>query len=199
MKFGSWKIWTAAIPLAVGLGVFLMLGGLNSFHSKPSPAPATASAPALGANATAPQDPTHEKAALEEELKRKPDHPPILLRLAELARDANQPKVAAEYLKKAVAADPKNLDARLELSRTLYELNDVDGALAESTRLLADHPNQIDALYNLGAIYANLGKTDLARQYWTRAVSTDPASESGRKAADALTKIHQLSEPRPPW
>ena len=187
MKFGNWKLWTAAIPLAVGLGVFFVLGGLNSFHSTSPPAPVKA----IDANGPAPQDPTHEKAALEEELKKKPDHAPILLRLAELARDAGQPKQAAEYLKKAVAADSKSLDARLELSRTLYEINDVEGALAETKRLLADRPNQVDALYNIGAIYANLGKADLARQYWTQAVAADPNSDSGRKSADALSKIGQ--------
>jgi tetratricopeptide (TPR) repeat protein len=186
MKLGNWKLWTAAIPLAAGLGVFLLLGGLNSFHTRPTPA---ASVKAVDTNAPAPQDPTHEKAALEEELKKKPGHPPILLRLAELARDAGQPKQAAEYLKQAAAADPKNVDASVELSRTLYEANDVDGALKETKRLLTEHPNQVDALYNLGAIYANLGKPELARQYWAQAVSTDPASDSGRKSADALTKI----------
>jgi protein O-GlcNAc transferase len=139
--------------------------------------------------APAPQDPIHEKAALEEELKQKPDHPPILMRLAELARDGGQPKQAAELLKRAVAADSKNVDARLELSRTLYEIDDVDGAFTETKRILTDNPNQVDALYNIGAIYANLGKADLARQYWTQAVATDPNSDSGRKSADALTKI----------
>ena len=186
MKFGNWKLWAAAIPLAVGVGVFFLLGGLDSVHTKTSPAP---SVKAIDTNAPPPQDPTHEKAALEEELKKKPEHPPILLRLAELAHDVGQPKQAAEYLKRAVAADPRSLDARLELSRTLYEINDVDGALTETKRLLIDHPNQIDALYNIGAIYANLGKTDLARQYWTQAVATDPGSDSGRKSADGLTKI----------
>lgn len=185
MKLGNWKVWTAAIPVVVGAVVFYTLGGLDSLHSSPSAAPAKA----VNTNLPAPQDPVHEKAALEEELKKKPGHAPILLRLAELAHDAGQPKQAADYLKQAVNADPKNVDARLELSRTLYETNDIDGALSETKRLLADHPNQIDALYNIGAIYANLGKTDLARQYWTQAVATDSNSESGRKSADALTKI----------
>ena len=61
--------------------------------------------------------------------------------------------------------------------------------LAETKRLLADHPDQVDGLYNIGAIYANQGNTALARQYWTKAVAADPESESGRKSADALTKI----------
>ncbi len=110
------------------------------------------------------------EAALDEGLKKKPDHPPILLRLAELARDAKQ---------REQAADSTNRDARLEFSRfnvahalvraaspllatpifsTPVTGTDVEGALA-------DHPNQIDALYNIRAIHANLGKIDLARQY----------------------------------
>jgi tetratricopeptide (TPR) repeat protein len=184
MNWGNRKLWTAVIPLGVCASVFLALGGLNSFHSRPTSA---ANVKTVDTNGPAPQDPTHEKAALEEELKKKPGHAPILMRLAELAHD--QPKQAAEYLKQAVASDPKNVDASVELSRTLYELNDVDGALAETKRLLVAHPNQVDALYNLGAIYANLGKFDLARQYWSQAVATDPSSDSGRKSADGLTKI----------
>jgi len=185
MKLGNWKSWITAIPLVAVVLTVLVAAGLKSFHSIPSATPSKAA----DTSAAPPQDRTHEKAALELGLKKKPGHPPILLRLAELARDAGQPKQAVEYLRQAVAADPKNLDARLELSRSLYEINDVDGALAETKRLLADYPNQIDALYNIGAIYANLGKTDLARQYWTNAVATDPNSDSGRKSAAALTRI----------
>ncbi|MGA7412355.1 MAG: tetratricopeptide repeat protein [Bryobacteraceae bacterium] len=193
MRLGNWKSWIRAVPLVVVVIAVLVAAGLKSYKSfnssKPSPSFSKAVDKAVDANAEPPHDSIHEKAALEMGLKKKPGHPPILLRLAELSRNAGQPKAAVEYLRQAVAADPKNLDARLELSRSLYEINDVDGAIAETKRLLADFPNQIDALYNIGAIYANLGKTDLARQYWTQAVATDPDSDSGRKSAAALTKI----------
>jgi tetratricopeptide (TPR) repeat protein len=193
MKLSNWKSWITAVPLVAVVVIILVWVGIKSVRSiKPSTAPSKAvetSAVRLDANASPPPDSIHEKAALEQGLKKKPGHPPILLRLAELSRDAGQPKDAVGYLRQAVAADPKNLDARLELSRALYDTNDIEGAITETKRLLADFPNQVDALYNLGAIYANVGKLDLARQYWNQAVASDANSESGRKAAAGLTKI----------
>ena len=42
MKLGNWKLWTAAIPLAVGVGVYFLLGNLDSAHSNSSSAPVKA-------------------------------------------------------------------------------------------------------------------------------------------------------------
>ena len=180
---GTRKLWITAIPIALGIGLFVLLGGLNSFPSKPSTA-ATKSPPPIP-----PENPAHEKASLEEQLKKNPDHPPILLRLAEIENTAGRPAEAQKYLRQALAKDPVNVDARLELSKSLYETGKIDESITEAKRLLADHPGQVDALYNLGAIYANQGGLALARQYWTQAVSADATSESGKKAQDGLSKI----------
>ena len=131
----------------------------------------------------------HEKVVLEEQLKRNPGHPPILMRLAELEQQAGRPAGAVTYLRSILDKDPKNADARLELGRSLYDSGDADGALAETKRLLADHPSNVDGLYNLGAIYANRNQFDLARQAWKQAVAIDSESESGRKAQDSLAKL----------
>lgn len=187
MKIGNWKLWTAVIPLAAGAVLFVVLGGLNAVHTKGGEA--TKATPTASPAAVAPQDPTHEKAALQEELKRKPGHSPILLRLAELEKSAGHNKESIEYLRQAVKLDTKSVDASLELSRALYESGDVEGALAESKRLIGDQPNQVDALYNLGAIYANQNQLTLARQYWTQAAAAAPETESGKRAKDGLAKI----------
>ena len=177
------KILFAAIPIALGLGVFALLGGLNSFKSKPA-ATGTKTAPPV-----VPENPAHEKASLEEQLKKNPNHPPILLRLAEIENTAGHPAEAQKYLRQALERDSSNVDARLELSKSLYETGKTEDAIAEAKRLLADHPNQVDALYNLGAIYANQGALVVARQYWTQAIAADANSESGKKAQDGLAKI----------
>ena len=92
-------------------------------------------------------------------------------------------------LEKILDRDPANLDARLELGRALYDSGDTDRALKETQRLLADHPGRVDGLYNPGAIYANLNRADLARQYWNQAVVSDPNSDSGKRAKDALVQL----------
>jgi tetratricopeptide (TPR) repeat protein len=135
------------------------------------------------------RDSEHELRMLEQELSRKPDHLPVLLRMAQLARELGRNDQALTYLRRAVDQDPAHADARLELGRVLWESGDVEGALLETRRLLDEDADNVDALYNLGAIYGNLHQTDQARLYWERAASTEPNSESGRLAALALTRL----------
>ena len=59
--------------------------------------------------------------------------------------------------------EPANNEARLELGRMLYETNDLQGSITETAKILESDPKHVDALYNLGAIYANLNKQDMAR------------------------------------
>jgi tetratricopeptide (TPR) repeat protein len=176
------KVMIAVIPLAIGIGTLLVLNKMMSPRSESSPAKTET-------QSAVPQNPAHERAALEEELKKKPGHPPILLRLAELERDAGRPAGAVPYLRQILEQDSKNEDARLELGRALYDTGDVEGSLKETQQLLADHPNQVDGLYNLGAIYANQNRLDMAREYWSKAVAAAPTSDSGARARESLAKL----------
>ena len=71
------------------------------------------------------------------------------------------------------------------------DIGDVTGALEQTNRILMEKPSDVDALYNVGAIYANSNKMDLARDYWNRAVKSAPNSESGQKAAEGLKRLVQ--------
>jgi tetratricopeptide (TPR) repeat protein len=178
------KLWTAVIPLAVG-GV--ILGSLYFINSYQRETPKSQSA--TTDSATLPQNPAHEKASLEEQLKKNPGHTPILMRLAELEQQAGNPAGAVPHLKQILEKDPGNEEARLELGRSLYDAGDVEGATKETKQLISDHPKNVDGLYNLGAIYANQNQLQLAQQYWMKAVAASPNSDSGRKAQDGLAKL----------
>ena len=134
-------------------------------------------------------NPEHELKELAVQLQKKPGHTPVLLRMAQLERDKGALDDAAGHLREAIQSEPSSQDAHLELGRILYEQKDVNGALAETEKVLVLNPKQVDALYNMGAIYANLGNGERARSYWSKAVAADPASESGRKAKDGLVKF----------
>lgn len=134
-------------------------------------------------------NPEHELKELAVQLQKKPGHTPVLLRMAQLEREKGDLDHAAGHLREAIESEPSSQDAHLELGRLLYERNDVTGAIAETEKVLALNANQVDALYNMGAIYANLGNRERARSYWSRAVAVDPVADSGRKAKDALMKL----------
>lgn len=173
----------------IGMGVSaLLLGGVSLFlwkiasHSQ-APAASRPAPPVVADN------PDHELKELEVDLQKKPGHPPVLIRMAQLERDQGKLDDALKHLREAVQSEPSNQDAHLELGRVLYERNDVGGSIAETEKVLSLNPKQIDALYNLGAIYANLGNPQRARSYWSRAVAIDPAADSGRKAQEGLRKL----------
>ncbi|MEO8099464.1 MAG: tetratricopeptide repeat protein [Acidobacteriota bacterium] len=175
------KLLTILVPVLIGGGILFSLRTLMG--------PKTAAEPAPTAVASLPQNAAHEKASLEEQLVKNPGHPPILLRLAEISATEGKSQDAIRYLRQALEADAKNLDARLELGRALYDTGDIEGSIKETSQLLKDHPGNVDGLYNLGAIYANQNQLDLARQYWNQAVAAEPASDSGLKAKDGLAKL----------
>jgi tetratricopeptide (TPR) repeat protein len=93
-------------------------------------------------------------------------------------------------LREAIKAEPDNRDARLELGRALFETGDIQGAIHETEALLQMDPANVDALYNLGAIYGNMAQDERAREYWQKAANTAPDSESGRRAKENLPKLN---------
>ena len=131
----------------------------------------------------------HEIQALESELQKNPDHVPILLRLAQVARESGKLQDSIRYLRDAAAQDPKNADASLELGRALFEAGDVSASIRATEHVLEINPTNADALYNLGAIYGNLSQDEKARPYWEKAASLHPDSESGRRAKENLAKL----------
>lgn len=156
-------------------------------NSPSPPGASTSSPPASSSNPNA--DRAHEFKALEQELAKKPEHPPILLRMAQISSELGKPADAIAYLQRLVKADPGNVDGSLELARLLYESHDVQGALSQTKKILEANPKQVDALYNAGAIYANLNDFAQARIYWNSAVASDGASDSGKRARESLGKI----------
>ncbi|HEY3441840.1 MAG TPA: tetratricopeptide repeat protein [Paludibaculum sp.] len=173
------KAAIAALALAAMLGGALWYGMNRKIIPEVKPQPAAVAAP----------DTAHEKITLEEQLKKKPGHAPVLLRLAQIATEQGQPGEARRRLEEVLKAEPKNMEALLELGRACYELNDLPCAISETATLVELDPKNVDALYNLGAIYANTGDVGKAKEYWQKAVHVAPESESGKKSAAGLKQV----------
>lgn len=132
---------------------------------------------------------THEKIFLAEQLKRNPTHAPILLRMAQIERSEGDLAGARQHLEAAVAADPSQVDSRLELSLVCSELGDLAAAEQQNREVLRLSPDQADALYNLGAISANRGDFAQARTFWNHAMQAGKGTDSAAKAAAGLSRL----------
>ena len=135
------------------------------------------------------QSPMHEAKVLTMALQKKPGHVPVLLQPAQLESAKGQFKEAEGHLQQIVTAEPANIAARLELGKTKFQLGDVAGALENTLAILKSNPTEPDALYNLGAIYGNLGDKKRALEYWNRLLSTAPDSESGKHARQLISRL----------
>ena len=135
----------------------------------------------------------HEEKMLTEALSKKPDHAPVLLRMAALAATQRQFEKAIGYLERALRSEPKNVEVRLEYGRILFESGRITEDIEQTQLILKDQPENADALYNLGAIYGNIGDREKAGKYWDQLISSKPESESGRRAKTLLAQLRKQS------
>ena len=176
----KWAILAVCLAL-VGAGTFFLL---RLTERAEAPVVPVAKAPA-GIQ----DNPAHELKELSVQLKKKPGHIPVLMRMAEIEHDQGKLADAQAHLQEALTGEPGNADVHMELGRVLYEKGDAQGALKETEQAIAINPKHVDALYNLGAIHANLGDVARARSDWEKAIAAAPESDSGKKARDGLAKL----------
>ncbi len=179
--------------LVIGLSSGLLIVYFASAPGRGTASRQTATSTVAAVQPRAPDQ--HEGLILTEALKKKPNHTPVLLRLAQIAEQSGKHAEAAARLREILAYEPANTDAHLELGRVLFQMGEVDGAIEQTKWILGRHPDHADALYNLGAIYANLGNQEFARQYWERLLNTNPQSESAQRARTMLTQLSAMSRP----
>ncbi|MEW5976798.1 MAG: tetratricopeptide repeat protein [Acidobacteriota bacterium] len=189
-----WACWVVVL----GCGLLALLSFQRVFVQRPEAHPSGSAQAATLFRLPAPtMSAGDEMNELQHQLRRKPDHTPVLLRMAEIAREKGRPSEAVKYLREALQHDPDNGAARVELGRALYEAGDTAGALLETRELLKREPENVDALYNMGAILGNLNRDDEARQYWEKAIALAPASESGGRAKNSLERLAPPAKPGP--
>lgn len=77
-------------------------------------------------------------------------------------------------LEAQVEQDPSDTAAMSELGTLYLTAGDLANAGRWQQRILADHPDDIDARLALGVVLFNQGELEAAEQQWTRAVELDP-------------------------
>jgi len=162
--------------------------GVQDFTASPQEIPGAVAS--HGASTTSPSD-KHEEQMLVQALRKKPDHVPVLLRMAGIAAAKRQFDKAIDHLNQALAHDPKSVEARLELGRVLFERGKIPEAIAAMQAILKDNPDNPEALYNLGAIYGNVGNQQMAEKFWGMLIASKPESESGRRAKTLLAELRK--------
>lgn len=102
---------------------------------------------------------------------------------------------AAAEFRKAVAAQPDSVPARINLAAALGETGDRNGAKEQLMEVLKRAPDNNTAHFNLGTLMALEGETAGAVVHFQEAVRIDPNDGAARVAlAQALEKDSRLGE-----
>lgn len=179
----------AVICLVIGCAIGYLLRG----SAPPKPAAAVVAAPVANAAPSSASDVSAAAPAatpsLEDmkrmgdkqaqplltELQAKPNDAVLLNKTALTYKAAHQFDKAAEYFKKSLDSDPKNIAVRADYASCLYYLGDVDGALAQLDKSLTYDPKHAGTLFNIAIIELN-GKhdADAAVAAWQKLLNMNP-------------------------
>jgi len=130
---------------------------------------------------------------LEKRLESAPDDTTHLIRLAQLYQDGHQADKAIPHYKHYLKLHPKNHQAWLDLATCYGKQDEWQNALMATEQLLKIYPDDVFGRYNLGAIHANLGQFNAAKQIWTQLTILDNNPHVVAMAKQSLQQLDQMS------
>jgi cytochrome c-type biogenesis protein CcmH/NrfG len=186
----------AGLSLLIGLAIGYVL---HAGHAQPVPQPVMQMQSAMPMqNAAATPAPVSQKqpsledihkmadaqaSPLLNKLKSDPNNSKVLEQIGATYNAGHQFKLAAQYYGKASQADPKNTAVRVKYAGALYESGDANSAISQLNQVLAQEPNNANALFNIGAIKLNSQKDEKsAIAAWKLLLKTNPQLAPDRKA-----------------
>ena len=112
-----------------------------------------------------------------------------MLKLARMSQDSHQLDDAVTLYRRILTIDPDRRDAWLDLSRCYGLQKNWSGALRTVDEMLNRFEEDLGALYNRGAILANMGNEADARQVWLKVAQQDDDERLKTMAAAALERL----------
>jgi len=94
--------------------------------------------------------------------------------LADVYMDHNQSAMALKTMQRAAALYPDSIETKLKLTEFQLILKQYDGAMHTLADIMKIRPGDPEALYMLGMVYRDQGKTDLAIGAFQSAVERNP-------------------------
>ncbi|MCA9269124.1 MAG: tetratricopeptide repeat protein [Planctomycetales bacterium] len=120
---------------------------------------------------------------------------PVLVSSARVFEGQGRNERAKEQYEKALAADPKNLDALVGLARLEHRDGDLAAATQRYLTALKLHPDHPVVLNDLGLCYARRGMLQQAEQSMSKAVAAQPTSKLYRNnMALVLVELNRNDE-----
>jgi tetratricopeptide (TPR) repeat protein len=118
-----------------------------------------------------------------------PGDAPLQLAYALALQSVGQRTAARAAAERAVAADPRNLDAQVAAIVLGYDKDSPATSVGALGALIKQNPDQVALFAHMGELLLWVKRTALARQEFQKAVQAAPHSPDGRFAAAVLRQL----------
>jgi len=171
--------------------VALMVTAVLLYRQKSVQPQGTTQSSSTGVVSLMPADSADELAHFEAMFKAHPDHAPIALQLANIHSDRQQHKEAIEYyyIYMKLDSSSKVWESYLDIAREYFQIGMRDSSRIILHRLGSLYPDHPGVLYNNGALAANDGLIEEARERWKRLIEIAPDSPEAATARQGLIKL----------
>ena len=126
---------------------------------------------------------------LKNDVEKNPNDTLKMKEYAGFLNEAHQKDQAIIYYNKILKKDPRRIDILTSLVFIYYNDKNFDEAESCLNKILNIDKNNVEAMYNLGAVYATKGDRAKARQLWSKIVNNFPASSVAQKARESIQRL----------
>lgn len=187
------------ICLVIGFFLGYFFRGSEQARTPATSASAPMSAPA--ANLPSPPmggiDFEQQASILKMQLKTNPREVTTLLHLGNLYYDHQRWSEAISYYEQALELQPDNPDMRTDMATAYYYNGDPQRAAGEYEKVLKNHPNYPNTLFNLGIVRLDgLKDPKGAIDAWERLLRANPPADQAEKARQQIARARQAAAAR---
>ena len=126
---------------------------------------------------------------LEKKVTNDPENISLIIELGNNLFDVKQYQNAIPHYRKALEANSANVEVRIDLAVSYYNLQIIDTALVEIENALKLEPHHQQGLYNLGVMHYNSGNKEKAKKSWNTLIEQHDGSQAAETAKQLLQNI----------
>ena len=127
--------------------------------------------------------------AMQAQIHAAPSARQLILRLAQLLHDGHRVEDALPLYRQAMTLDPTDPQPYYDLASAYAGMGDWDAAAQVLEDLLDQKPGDAVALFDLGAVWANQGRTVEARRLMEQAQQASTDATLRARASEALARL----------
>jgi tetratricopeptide (TPR) repeat protein len=121
--------------------------------------------------------------------------PQLYCRLASVCAQSNRALEAHALWLKALAIDPKSIEARMNLANSYEQSGNIERAKKSYRQVLSDHSQLVEAKYLLANLLKNQGEFEQAAEYYQQIMAQQPEYSQAHFSYSSIHKYQDDNDP----